>query len=129
MILNKHTIKGKRGKTVCYFLPNFRYDINDKLKWDSFRFYTPEGDQTDDEGFKYFDVPGEEILLQRDVNLNKILMIIITKNEGTEILEIYEGAEMELLSVGLEGDIVVSGFIPSDPQQEISINYKEVIDE
>ena len=49
MILNRHTIKGKKGETVCYALPNFRFDSSDnKLKWDAFRFYTPEGNQTDD---------------------------------------------------------------------------------
>jgi hypothetical protein len=129
MILNKHTIKGKKGETVCYTLPNFRFDSSDnKLKWDAFRFYTPEGNQTDDQGFKYFDVPGDEVLIERDDTLNKELLIIVTKDQGTEVVEILEGAETEAITIGLEGDIAASGFIPADPGEEISINYKEVTD-
>ncbi|NIM11528.1 MAG: hypothetical protein GTO45_16530 [Candidatus Aminicenantes bacterium] len=127
MILNRHTIKGKKGETVCYTLPNFRFDSSDnKLKWDAFRFYTPEGNQTDDDGFKYFDVPGDEALIERDDTLNKELMIIVTKDQGTEVVEILEGAETEAIVIGLEGDIVAAGFIPADAAEEITIDYKEV---
>jgi hypothetical protein len=127
MILNKHTIKGKKGETVCYTLPNFRFDSSDnKLKWDAFRFYTPEGNQTDDDGFKYFDVPGDDALIERDDTLNKELMIIVTKDEGTEVVEILEGAETEPITIGLEGDIVAAGFISADAAEEITIDYKEV---
>jgi len=125
MTLNKHTIEGKKGETVFYTMPNFRYEDN-KLKWDAFRFYTPEGNQTDDEGFKYFDVPGDETLIGRDDTLNKELMIIVTKDQGTEIVEILEGAEMEEITIGLEGDIVCTGYIPAAVGEEITINYKEV---
>ena len=32
------------------------------------------------------------------------------------------------MTIGLEGDITASGFIPADPGEEISIDYKEVTD-
>ncbi len=127
MQLNKQTIHGKKGATVCYTLPNFRLDSSDnKLKWNAFRFYTPEGNQTDDEGFRFFDVPGDEVLIERDDTLNKEFMIIVTKDQGTEVVEILEGAETEAIVIGLEGDIVAAGFIPADPAGEINIDYKEV---
>lgn len=127
MQLNKHTIQGKKGATVCYTLTNFRFDSSDnKLKWDAFRFYTPEGNQTDDEGFKYFDVPADEYLIERDDTLDKEFMIIADKEEGIEIVEILEGAETEAIIIGLEGDIMAAGFIPADPAAEINIDYKEV---
>jgi hypothetical protein len=129
MQLTKHTIHGKKGTTVCYTLPNFRFDSSDnKLKWDAFRFYTPEGDRADDEGFKYFHVSGDEYLIERDDTLNKEFMIIVTKDEGTEVVEILEGAETEAIVIGLEGDIVAAGFIPADAAKEITIDYKEVTD-
>lgn len=127
MQLNKLSIKGKKGKTVCYKLENFRFDLDDdKLKWDAFRFYTPEGEQTDEEGFSYFDVPADEVPILRDDSLNKEFMILVTKNEGVEFLEVLEGADMQGFSIGMEGDIVVSGFIPANPGEEIFIDYKEV---
>jgi hypothetical protein len=127
MLLNRHTITGKKGETVCYTMPNFRYDDNDnKLKWDAFMFYTPAGIQSDDQG-TYFDVPGDEYLIERDDTLNKSLLIKVTLS-GTEVIEILEGAQMEEIVIGLEGDIVCTGFIPVDPEVEIVIDYKEVTD-
>lgn len=127
MQLNKHTVQGKKGKTVCYTLTNFRFDPGEnKLKWDAFRFYTPEGGQTDEEGFAYFDVPADEIPILRDDSLNKEFMILVTKDEGVEFLEVLEDAEIQGFSIGLEGDIAATGFIPTNPGEEIVIDYKEV---
>jgi hypothetical protein len=127
MQLNEHIIRGKKGKTVCYKLENLRFGPNDnKLKWDAFRFYTPEGEQTDEEGFTYFDVPDDEFLILRDELLNKEFVILVSKDEGVEFVEVIEDADMESFSIGLEGDIVASGFIPTNPDEEIVIDYKEV---
>jgi hypothetical protein len=129
MILNKHTIHGEKGKTVCYSMPDFRFDASDnKLKWGAFRFYTPEGGSVDEEGFAYFDVPAEEILIQRDESLDKEIIITTTRDNGAEAVEILEGAEIEPIIVGIEGDFVATGFIPASPHQEIVIDYKEVTD-
>lgn len=127
MIFNKHTITGKKGETVCYTMPNFRYDSEDnKLKWDAFRFYTPLGQLSDEEGNMYFDVSSDEVLIERDDTLNKTNLIKVT-NEGVEVIEILEGAQMEEIIIGLEGDIVCTGFIPVDTAEEITIDYKEVV--
>ncbi|NIR04220.1 MAG: hypothetical protein GTN82_02205 [Candidatus Aminicenantes bacterium] len=127
MIINKQITREKKGKTVCYTLSNFRYDDSDsKLKWDAFKFYTPVGNQVDDQGFHYFDVLGDEVLIERDDTLNKGIEIKVISNEGVEVIEIYEGAETEAIIIGLEGDIIVSGSIPADLQAEIIIDYKEV---
>ncbi|MCP5046721.1 MAG: hypothetical protein GY940_06090, partial [bacterium] len=115
------------GETVCYTMTGFQFDDSDNnLKWDAFRFYTPEGDITDEEGHRYFDVPADEIPIERDDTLNKHMMIIVTKNDGAEVVEVMEGAEFEGVSIGLEGDIVANGFIPAAPGEEIVFNYMEV---
>jgi hypothetical protein len=125
--LTKHTIKGKIGSTVVYRLANLRFDESDnKLKWDSFRFYTPLGNRVDEKGYKFFAVPADEIPIERDDILDKELAVIITEKNGVEAVEIFEDAENETISIGLEGDIVVTGFIPADPQKEIELHYKEV---
>ncbi|MCP5105082.1 MAG: hypothetical protein GY950_16965 [bacterium] len=127
MIINKSTIRGVKGTTVCYTLENFRFDNSDgQIKWDAFKFYTPLGDLTDDEGFKYFDVPADDVPIDRDADLSKGLMVMVTKDNGIEAIETLEGAESDMVSIGLEGDIIVSGYIPSDPGEDIIIDYKEV---
>ncbi len=127
MIVNKHTINGKLGSTVCYTLPNIRFDNSDNcLKWDSFRFYTPEADKIAENGFAYFDVPADQVLIERDESLNKHLLVFITKSQGIEAIELLQGAENESNNFGLEGDIVISVTIPAVQNEEIIINYKEV---
>lgn len=125
--LIKHTIKGKMGSTIVYRLTNLGFDESvNKLKWDSFRFYTPLGNQVDENDRRYFEVPADEIPIERDDTLNKEIQVKITKDEGVEMIEVFEGAETDPISIGLEGDIVVFGVIPTDPQNDIEIHYKEV---
>jgi len=127
MNLQKLSIKGEKGQTVCYTINNFRFDpAENKLKWDAFRFFTPEGPQIDEEGVKYFYVAADEVALERDNLLNKVILVKATRDNGTEVLEILEGAEMETVTIGLEGDIIISAFIPANTRQEIAVNYKEV---
>lgn len=129
MILKKHTIQGRKGKTVCYSLPNFRYDGSDnKLKWDAFRFYTPLGHIADNEGFRFFNVMGEQILLRRDERFNKELNVRITQERGIEVFDVPEGTETDSFATGLEGDVVITAFIPADPDDEITVDYIEVTD-
>jgi hypothetical protein len=127
MEIIKNQIKGKKGVTVCYTIPNFRFDETEsKLKFDEFKFYTPAGEQ--DDGVKYFDVAGDEVLLERDTELDKKIFIVCTKDEGVIAYEILEGEDLDLI-YGLEGDIVCIVFIPADPMEKIKIEYKEVYDE
>lgn len=127
MILKKHTIRGKKGKTVCYSIPNIRFDeTQNVLKWEAFRFYTPVGNQKDEHGFEYFDVTADEIPIQREKDLDKHLVVKVSRDEGVEAIEVLEGAQHETMTVGLEGDFVINGYIPSDPAIEIAIDYKEV---
>jgi hypothetical protein len=129
MILKRVTIHGRKGETVCYSLPNFRYDgIDKKIKWDAFRFYTPLGQIADNEGFRFFNVIGKQILMQRDKSFNKELFVKITQERGIEVFEVPEGTETNSFATGLEGDIVVTAFIPTNPIDEITVEYKDVID-
>ena len=127
MQLVKHTIYGKKGSTVSYSIPNIRFDNDEsKIKWDSFRFYTPKGDKVDTDGFKYFDVPEDEVAIIRDDDLNKMLIIIATVDQGIEAIESFEGEESETITIGLEGDIIISAVIPTSLENEIIVDYKEV---
>lgn len=125
-MISKTIIIGKKGKTVIYS-PQLQVYEN-TLSWEGFRFYTPVGGAVDTAGFHYFDAPAGEILLERE-ELSKTLLLIITQERGVEALEIYQGAEAEMDSIviGLEGDIVATGYIPADPNVEISISFKEVL--
>jgi len=127
VIFNRHVITGKKGRTICYKIAGFRYDKQDEcIKWDDFRFYTPEGDQVDSDGFEYFDVPADEILIQRDPDLDKELLVIITRHRGVDAVEVLAGAEMDPLIIGLDGDIVANCFIPASTTQELVLDYKEI---
>jgi len=125
MIITPKTVKGTKGETVCYTIPNFRFNEGTStLAWDSFTFYTPAGSLVDSAGYKYFVVEGAEVLIERDSSLNKILLIIV-RNTGIEAIECFEGTSTTI-NVGLEGDIICTGIIPYDPSLEIQVEYKEV---
>lgn len=126
MNLIKITITGKKGKTVNYS-PQFQENEN-ALSWESFRFYTPVGGAVDAQGFNYYDVPAGQVQIERE-EIPKTLLIIVTQERGVEAMEIYQGAEatMEPVIIGLEGDIIATGRIPADVQEEILIQFKEVI--
>jgi hypothetical protein len=124
MIIQMKTVQGKKGETVCYSIPNFAYnEASSSLSWDTFRFYTPEG-ILDEGGYKYFEVEEDEVLVERDMSLNKALFVI-AKSTGVEAIEIYEGTSANI-SMGLEGDIIITGYIPADTGVEIQVEYKEV---
>lgn len=128
MIIEKTTITGKKGKTVIY---SPKFEVNEEtLSWEGFRFYTPVGTAVDTAGFHYFDAPAGEIVLERE-KLSKTLLIIVTQETGVQAIEIYAGAEaqMDPITIGLEGDIVATGHIPTDPNEEISIQFKKVLNE
>jgi hypothetical protein len=125
MIITKKTVQGKKGETVCYSIPNFQWNVaTSTISWDTFKFYTPAGELVE-EGYKYFQVEANAVLIERDTSLNKTL-IVIAKSTGVEALEIYEGIT-ETINVGLEGDIIITGIIPANTGIEIQVEYKEVI--
>lgn len=129
MSLTKHTFSGQLGKTVIYSINNLQIETaNDFLSWASWRFYTPVGQQTDEEGQHYFDVAACQIPIQREERSYNII-VTVTRDEGIVVYKIYEGEEPDRFSIGLEGDSVLDGFIPSSPDEEISITYYEVTDE
>ncbi len=125
--LRKHTVHSQKGKGVVYTLTNIRFDQKDnKLKWDAFRFYTPPGNLTDDDGYKYFEVGAEEYLLERGLK-NKRLIIKVDMYNGLNAIECDSDAERDGIIMGLEGDIIIRGFIPADAGRDITIDYMEVL--
>ncbi len=125
--LKKKTIIGTYNFTVVYTINNFRVDGN-YIKWDSFKFYTPEGTLTENEtGYKYFNVSTEEYLLERHPLLHKNLLIKVDETNGLMAIEVEEGSNGEMIEFGLEGDIIITGYIPSTSNgSDIEIQYKEV---
>ena len=129
MSILKKTIKGKKGETVYYSLLNFRYE-NGFICWDASDFYTPTGTLFDGDGNTYFTVPAFSELIERDDTLDKEVLFKVTQTEGIEIITIllYEGVVLPSISIGNEGDIVCKAYVPTDPQESIEIEYKEVTD-
>lgn len=128
MKVNKLNICGKRGETVCYSIKDFNVDESAvSVSWNEFKFYTPAGEKKDSEGFDYFEVPSGNLSIQRDEKLDKIYLVIAEQG-NSRALEILEGATMDPINMGLEGDIITVVSVPSDASQEISVDYKEVTD-
>jgi hypothetical protein len=124
--MNFIKIKGTKGVTICYKIENIRIE-NGVLKWDSFYFYTPEGDLTNANGIKYFIVPAKEYTIpDRDPLVDIEIEIIVTKNGGVEPTAFFAGTTNQPFSIGLEGDVIVTGYIPADTNVEIEITAKEV---
>lgn len=127
--MNKHTIQGNKGVTVCYTINNLRVEA-DSLKFDAFRFYSPAGDQTDGEGFKYFDVPADEVQLDRDPELDTEIQVV-HRGGITTAYKFYPDATENI--PGIEntdsaGDTIINIRIPTDTGTEITVSYKEVTD-
>ncbi len=128
MDVRKSLINGRKGETVCFTIKNFIvHSENSSINWNEFRFYTPVGEEVDSEGYKYFEVPAGNISVVRDEILNKTILVIAEQN-NSRVLEILEGAEMEIINLELEGDIVAIANIPADASEEIVVVYKEVTD-
>ena len=122
MIINKHIIKGVKGVTVIY---NFDVIENtDNVVMRNLHFESPIG---------MLDIKEDIIINLIREEIDKIINVKVfvdSREYPVEIEEIYEGAEKEEVEViGLEGDIVLSIYIPADETQEIIIDYKEVIDD
>lgn len=128
--LHEYIISGQKGRTVCYEVKNLSYSEEDKkIKWYSFPFYTPVGELTDEEGYNYFPVPGDEILIERDPLLDKTGFLRVNMM-GSEYVEVFEGAAGDSFHfyTGLSGDIIATIHVPCDPDVDITCTYKRVID-
>lgn len=126
VLKNTIIIKGKKGVTICYEINNIRIESG-VLKWDSFPFYTPIGDQTDENGDKFFVVPAKEYVIpNRDSEVDIEFNIKVTKDGGVEPSAYFVGAAIQPIILGLEGDVIVTGYIPANTSIEIEITPKEV---
>jgi hypothetical protein len=123
-MIEKKTIKGIKGVTLCYTICNPRLEGN-LLKWDAFRFYTPSGNM--DDGDKYYDIPAENVSLEQDSILSKKLQVIVLEG-NIDVVELLEGAQRAApLQIGLNGDVIITAYIPS--QGDIIVTYKEIVHE
>ncbi len=128
MKLNKHTIKTMKGKGICYRLSDFRFDAADnKVKWEAFRFYTPIGPIANGDGRRFFNVMGGQVPLTRDKEKDKRIVVKISLSRGTQYFEFYGEEKNDVAQHGLGGDVAVICYIPADPRQEITTDYKEVL--
>ena len=120
-------VKGKKGTTVVFSIPNAPITGN-LLTWDSFRFYTPEGNQ-EENGIKYVEVSGDEVDLSRDPELYKEIFVYALFGTITA-RGFFEGENISLPEFGLNGDILFIIRIPSEEKGgEIKVEQREVIDD
>lgn len=123
MIIENKNIRGKKGTTVFYTVPNVRVE-NDVLYFDSFPMYTPMGMLTDSEEFAYFQVPADSVSIARDtVDLSKS---IVVSNGLPQCYTNLENTAAEAITVANEGDIIIDVYIPADTGREIVVTVKEV---
>lgn len=121
MIINKHTLIGKQGETVIY-----SFDVienGNQIIIRNLNFNSPVGELIGDEDI-IIDLVREEV----DKHL-QVEVYVDDREDDIIVKEIYITAEVEPVIIGLEGDIILTGYIPSDTNQEITINYKEVIND
>ncbi len=132
----QYTIKGNKGPSIFYqFNPRIEGDL---LLWNSLPFYTPLGDQVDENNFTYFTVPAGSISLARDSELDIEMIVKIQFSTDIDdrihVYKILEGTSPEerpKISCGLEGDIVFFIYIPdaTETAKEIKVEFKTFIEE
>ena len=127
--LTEKVINGSYNSTVVYTIENFRLEGTDNIKWDGFKFYTPDGSLVEAETkYKYFDVSSELYPIERHATLGKTLIIKVDEANGLMAQEIEDGAKGADFSMGTEGDVIITGYIPSTKDgSDIEIQYKKVI--
>lgn len=115
---------GKKGSTVVFSIPNLELNGN-VLSWDSFKFYTPVGDQ--DDGYKYFNVDEDEILIERDpIFFREVFVYAIN---GTVTAQgFFEEENISLPAFGLNSDVLFVVKIPPEGAGDIEIEQREVTD-
>jgi hypothetical protein len=123
----KNTIKGHKGTTVVFSIPNATITGN-LLTWETFRFYTPEGNQ-DENGNKYFAIPAEQVDISRDPELYREIFVFCQEGQITA-KGYYEGENIALPDFGLKGDMLfIIRMPPEENGNEIKIEQREVIDD
>jgi len=131
MYLENITISGRKGFTVFYsFIPVLTEIVDGiNIKWDGFKFYSPIGPLSD--GENYFEVPSINENIFKDSSFDKEIFIAIKFESecNVNIIERYIGSidEAPLEYVGMEGDIILSGVLPStSSSDQIQMKIKEV---
>jgi hypothetical protein len=125
MIITTRTIRGAKDKTVCYTIPWVQTET--AIAWPEWRLYTPEGPEVELEtGLRYIHVEAGSVELARDAELDKDCLLLVTA-AGVELVEILEGAQVDPIAGGLEGDIVATATIPADTAAPITVTIKEVV--
>lgn len=125
MIITTRTIRGAKGKTVAYSIPWTQTET--AIAWPEWRLYTPEGPEVEPEtGHRYIPVDAGSVGFSRDAELDKDCLLLVTA-AGVELVEILEGAQVDPISVGLEGDIVATATIPADTTAPVVVTIKEVV--
>jgi len=127
MTITKSQVKGHKGTTVVFSIPN-TVTAGNILSWDSFRFYTPEGTQQDENGNKYFSIPAEQVEITRDPVLYKELFIYVLNGLITAKC-FFESESITLPEFGLYGDILFIIRMPPEIEKEIIIEQREVTDD
>ncbi len=71
---------------------------------------------------------GDSITIERDSQLDKFVFVYCMNGE-VFAEGFYEGDDIVLPSFDIPGDILFTVFIPKNPEQEIIIEKREVVDD
>ncbi len=127
--ITKHTNEnGEKGKTVLFSPKIWNEESTGKLKIDSFRFYTPlDGLTSDENGHTYYDAPQDEVLIQRDGDYDKEMFIFVKAGQGIQAYSTFLNEQAPGLEITFdkEGDLIAKIYIPTDPQDDIIVDYYE----
>lgn len=125
MLIVKIQIKGKKGETIVYSIPIQQQ--GDTLIIGDFRFWTPLG-ILEENGHKYFEIQGDSILVERDLDLDREIHVIYTAVDGLLAMGFFENEEITLPNFDMSGDDLITIKIPKNPAIEILVEVKEVLD-
>lgn len=120
-------VLGNPKNSIFYTVSNPRIDGN-FVKWDDFRMYTPEGDLTDENGFKYFNVPADEYeIIQDPVLWNGVNIASTVNHKEPYSIEIMEGEQREE-RIDKEGDVFIMIPVPpSSSAEDVKVIVKNVV--
>jgi hypothetical protein len=112
MILGDKKYKQKKGNGVYFQISNPRYET-EAFKFDQFKFYSPEGDKDDGDGFTYFQVQADEVPILRDAMYDKEIFVIIEQvNVNYYPVFLHPEAVGLTKSIGLDGELMAKINVP-----------------
>jgi hypothetical protein len=94
----------KRGLGFHYSSDIHYDEIDSKILWSEFLFFTPVGPETDGNGDKFFTVQSGEILIERET-IDKIFSLIVTVDRIEYIEHYIDALTKTKLTIAIDGTV------------------------